>query len=124
MSTRATYQIDFTTFYIHHDGYPEGAADYFANALMHYNSKDRAPNATLMDDFHHANPRAEITPSHDHHEDTDYRYTVTTEGSYRFGPYSNTLVVENNDGVIYRGTVEDFVKQYVDINKIHLPINS
>lgn len=34
MSTRATYRINGSTFYIHHDGYPEYAVEYFKAALV------------------------------------------------------------------------------------------
>lgn len=79
MSTRATYQIDFARFYIHHDGYPEGAAEYFARALDPANrGQDRAPNASLADDFMRANSRAELIEDHADHGDTEYRYTVRT----------------------------------------------
>ena len=74
MSTRATYEMDGHTFYIHHDGYPSGAAQYFSNAV---NYKCAAPNATLADCFIRANERAELTGSHDTHGDTDYQYTIT-----------------------------------------------
>lgn len=91
MSTRATYKIDGTTFYIHHDGYPEGAAEYFKNALEWPDrAPERAPNATFADDFIRANLCAELTPGHDAHGDTEYRYTVTTAGDFRFGPAKMT----------------------------------
>jgi len=80
MSTRATYQIDYTTFYIHYDGYPEGAAAYFEAALQYIvDEKPHAINFTFADVFHFANAEVcEITKSHDTHGDTEYRYTVTT----------------------------------------------
>jgi len=68
MSTRATYQINGTTFYIHHDGYKEGAAAYFYRAIM-------ADRHFLAESFLRANDRAEFTTSHSAHMDTEYRYT-------------------------------------------------
>jgi hypothetical protein len=76
MSTRATYEMDGHTFYIHHDGYPSGAAQYFRNAVEF---TPEAPNASFADCFIKANARAELTGSHDTHGDTDYQYTITTD---------------------------------------------
>lgn len=120
MSTRATYKIDFTTFYIHHDGYPEGAAEYFEAALKFRDTCDidRAPNASFADDFMRANDRAELTESHDAHGDTEYRYTVTTAGDFRFGPCQLRLRAETADGrVIFNGKLREFIdRQLRDLN--------
>lgn len=75
MSTRATYQFKRkhyrdATIYIHHDGYPEGAAHYLLLALEQANGY-LSPEAFLR-----GNDRAEITDSHEAHGDTEYRYTV------------------------------------------------
>tara|TARA_R100001244_G_C5157378_1_gene130554 strand:- start:629 stop:958 length:330 start_codon:yes stop_codon:yes gene_type:complete len=75
MSTRATYQFipaDQTfkpaiTLYVHHDGYPAGAAEYLSGV-------------ETPEQFIRRNRKAEITDSHDTHEDTEYRYTIY-EGS-------------------------------------------
>jgi hypothetical protein len=76
MSTRATYQFNGGhTVYIHHDGYPTGAAVYFYNMLTHPN--ERGGFATR---FIRANDGAELTGSHDSHGDTDYRYTLYGDG--------------------------------------------
>lgn len=70
MSTRATYVIDGHAFYIHHDGYPDGAARlYFAPALAFTGPGDFAAR------FFRANVQAEFTKSHETHGDTQYRYT-------------------------------------------------
>jgi len=67
MSTRATYQFitDYSnvTCYIHHDGYPSGAACYLEGA-------------NTVEKFIRKNENAEITLSHESHADTEYRYTV------------------------------------------------
>lgn len=119
MSTRATYQIEFTTIYIHHDGYPDGAAMYFRNAFQQrLVQDDRAPNATFADDFIRANDRAELTPSHDSHGDTEYRYTVKVTGDERFGDPDYQLTAEsrsfsdNRWETFYQGSVDDFINQY------------
>lgn len=117
MATRATYEIDFTTFYIHWDGYPKGAAGYFANALAYASSaEDRAPNVSLADDFTHANPRAGLTRSHREHGDTEYRYTVRTTGDYRGGRARFHITVHKRGSeafrVIYVGDLRDFIREH------------
>lgn len=77
MSTRATYQfvanpehlLPAVTFYIHHDGYPEGAAGYFKAAMLAWAGR-------LPERFLRANDGAEFTCDHQTHADTEYRYTV------------------------------------------------
>jgi hypothetical protein len=71
MSTRATYQINGTTFYIHYDGYEAGAAGYFLN--MHRCATGRGG---LAERFLRGNELAEITASHEAHGDTEWRYTL------------------------------------------------
>ena len=77
MSTRATYRFipknsvrgrwqSITTIYIHHDGYPEGAASYLEDAFT-------------AEAFLAKNDRAEVTESHEIHGDTEYRYDITEE---------------------------------------------
>lgn len=97
MSTRATYRFegasdasDFhaippITFYIHHDGYPEGAAFYLWQ-MHHATSCDREPAACFL----RGNERAELTSGHEAHGDTEYRYTLrgstlTAYKRYGFG---------------------------------------
>lgn len=88
MATRATYQINRTTFYCHWDGYPTGAAQRFANmvkALTVPETGDRKFDA--IEDrrggfefaFIRGNLDAEPTKTHDSHGDTEYRYTVHVE---------------------------------------------
>ena len=76
MSTRATYQIksgfSAATVYIHHDGYPSGAADYFMKAEFLQEKTDRS----FLNCFLWANKGAEITESHEVHGDTEYRYNL------------------------------------------------
>lgn len=78
MSTRATYHIKpayqhdlAATFYIHHDGYPAGAAHYFAQMLNLDNERGGWPCMFLR-----ANDGAELTDSHKAHGDTEYRYDL------------------------------------------------
>lgn len=86
MSTRATYRFETkagvpaynnvppVTFYIHHDGYPEGAAFYFWQ-MHHADSKGGHFAARFLK----GNEGAEFTAGHDAHGDTEYRYTLTGE---------------------------------------------
>jgi len=77
MSTRATYTFSNTalagedvTVYIHHDGYPMGAAEYFRKAMNEKLDSDRP----LLEAFIAANDGATITRNHEAHGDTEYRY--------------------------------------------------
>jgi hypothetical protein len=76
MSTRATYQIksgfSTVTFYIHHDGYFEGAALYFRNTLDFMRVAERP----FLPCFLWANERAELTSGHKAHGDTEYHYDL------------------------------------------------
>jgi len=79
MSTRATYRFadadqPTTTIYIHHDGYPDGAAMYLYNALVNQSKGNFATQ------FIRANAGAEITRSHEIHGDTEWRYDITGHG--------------------------------------------
>ena len=82
MGTRATYQFQATnfapsqTFYIHWDGYPEGAAVYFEAMLKCENSR-----SGLAGQFFRANELAEFTESHKLHADTEYRYNISYDGN-------------------------------------------
>lgn len=111
MSTRATYQFinkysQNICFYIHYDGYLEGAAQYFWN--MHAHKNKRGGYASR---FFRGNELAEFTISHGQHEDTEYQYTLNTS--------TNELIVLNRpsfDNVwkeIYKGTWYDLVNQYI-----------
>lgn len=106
MSTRATYQINGHTFYIHHDGYPAGAAMYLNNA-MEFTSE--APNATFQDDFMRANARAELTESHEAHPDTEYRYTVTTRNGEPHIKADHRPIGADGFGRIYTGPLSGFI---------------
>ena len=71
MSTRANYifksgRKTLATFYIYHDGYPEGAAEYFHKALIFDNGKINSPDAFLR-----ANDACEISCIHG---DIEYLY--------------------------------------------------
>jgi len=88
MATRATYRIACgnkaeLTVYIHWDGYPEGAADYFDRALNLYENprgSELLEKASFEACFLMANPKAEVTRSHEWHGDTEYRYDLWRSG--------------------------------------------
>ncbi len=75
MSTRATYEFNNPhmrgkyTVYIHHDGYPSGAASYFYSMAL-------LDKGGLVERFIRANEGASLTTGHDGHSDTEYQYTV------------------------------------------------
>lgn len=112
MSTHATYQfIDTeqarltTTVYVHHDGYPDGAAGYFYRAL-----DGGKGNAATR--FIRANPGAEIMEA-----SAEYRYTLT--GSLDDGQ----LVAEKarSDGAwiqFFKGQVRDFIADNQGLQKM------
>jgi hypothetical protein len=112
MSTRATYQFKSkegfnTTFYIHHDGYPEGAAQYLVNML----------NKTYLDKvdantFFRANEGTELTKSHDYHGDTEYRYTIDSNGIVA----EEVIYDDSNDArtkIIFTGSVGEFINKHL-----------
>ena len=114
MSTRATYTFSNTvlagedvTVYIHHDGYPMGAAEYFRKA-MDEKIDSRRP---LLEAFIAANDGAMITRSHECHGDTDYRYD--TDG--KVVTIHQRFIEFTDDGYsekwscIYHGNIDDFI---------------
>lgn len=92
MSTRATYKFEFNseyhadqTFYIHHDGYRQGAAYYFWMMVdyhsepsdgEHYGDGFEPCADGLMGAFYRANRKCEHTKSHEIHGDTEFQYNV------------------------------------------------
>jgi len=101
MSTRGTYKIydgynDLDVyFYVHHDNYPEGAAEKFKNMLT---MVDEAPYGWQYGPcfgyaaaFFRANEGARFTKNHRCHGDTEYQYNIVKE--------------DNNSEEIRKGTV-------------------
>ena len=135
MSTRATYLFSNTSMagedvciYIHHDGYPSGAAQYLSNA-KHLSSTDRRP---LLESFIAANKGAEITRCHSTHGDTDYRYSITSTQpiwaiatSYGYGLaditcHSRHVSLGDGEGFttywkeIFSGSLNEFIMSNID----------
>jgi len=114
MSTRATYQFDSElfgrqTFYIHHDGYLNGAAKYFRKAV---NFKGSMPLAAK---FFRANDNAEFTSAAGNHSDTEFRYEVT----------GKTLVVRHIKDypmddwkVVWQGSVDEFLFMFDRLGEV------
>ncbi len=81
MATRAVYT--FTGFpeapvrhlYLHHDGYPTGAAWRFATAL-----REQPAAAEFLAAFLSSQPGAEVLASPEQAADADYRYVVEFSG--------------------------------------------
>lgn len=102
MSTRATYRITEAprqyevipprTYYIHYDGYPQGAAAYFKQLLDYmrdykdrittlfhgdpYMIKRNINNKRFSSFFEMGVPMSEETFDHDSHGDTEYQYNI------------------------------------------------
>lgn len=104
MSTRATYlfkaneQHDDICFYIHHDGYEEGAATYM--------NKARVAWTVGAESFFRNNEGAKLTKCHQAHSDTQYRYTFIDK---------KTVVVEKGRSLseIFNGTIKEFIELHL-----------
>ena len=112
MSTRATYQIktdlNHSTIYIHHDGYPSGAARYMRNAI----DLMRITNRPLFPSFIWANEKAEMTESHECHGDTEYRYSLYgKEGAWWVTAYERDFR-DDSYNPIFDGRVERFIDKH------------
>ena len=114
MSTRATYTFSNTalagedvTVYIHHDGYPMGAAEYFRKAMDEKIDTGRP----LLEAFIAANDRSMITRCHEAHGDTDYRYD--TDG--KVVTIHHRSIEFTDDGYsekwscVYHGDIDEFI---------------
>tara|TARA_R110000765_G_scaffold191072_2_gene296193 strand:- start:476 stop:835 length:360 start_codon:yes stop_codon:yes gene_type:complete len=113
MSTRATYQIKSgfseATLYIHHDGYLQGAAQYFRNTLDLMRISDR----DLLTCFLWANKRAELTGSHASHGDTEYRYEIEKEdGVWIVTAYKRRSYDSDDFDRVCRTSLSKFVYEY------------
>jgi hypothetical protein len=115
MSTRATYLFtnnlmaaEDVCVYIHHDGYPMGAAGYFRKAL----SMAKSHRRPILEAFIAANMGAQITRSHEIHGDTEYRYTINLKFvtvQKRIMNFSEEHGFDNYWQTIYSGCIEEFI---------------
>jgi hypothetical protein len=115
MSTRATYKFygkpPYLTLYIHHDGYPKGAAQYVQNWMG--NDRENSSHLTV-EKFIRANEKAEITQSHESHADTEYRYDFIQDGKVWKVLVEERKWIEDDDFEgIWAGTLDEFVTEHL-----------
>lgn len=102
MSTRATYGIMGEVFYIHHDGYPEGATNKFQSFLENMFVKQTNYKGETewlrRRKLHHAFiaglPKAEES-SHDEHGDTEWQYRISWVDQENYWPTYPAKVKES-----------------------------
>lgn len=107
MATRATYRFNTGhTAYHHWDGYPQGAAQLLANALI------EGGDLTFQA-FLDANEKAEETENHEVHGDTEYRYNIVrnNKGQWRIKALER-IDFSNKWRIEFYGLATDFFKQY------------
>lgn len=132
MGTRATYQFETkgkyginkkVTYYIHWDGYPAGAATYFKAAADLLAAHPRTEpgddwRGNIAEAFVRANLLAEITPDHEAHGDTEYRYDVVTEygAETTVKAYKREFTADDmtNWTVIFEGELKEFLTKYLE----------
>ena len=112
MGTRATYEFRHEyhptqTFYIHWDGYPEGAAMYFLQ-MFEFNQW----GASLAAKFFRANPTAEFTQGAEAHGDTDYHYVVENRKIHCLKILRNYETGGCAYNTVFRGDLYEFVNKY------------
>tara|TARA_R110002072_G_scaffold36929_5_gene108430 strand:- start:2647 stop:2985 length:339 start_codon:yes stop_codon:yes gene_type:complete len=100
--------------YIHHDGYPTGAAEYFRKALF-IAKTDRRP---ILEAFIAANTGAQITRSHQTHGDTEYRYTIDRKDvlvEKRISNFREEHGLDNYWQTIFVGSIEEFIVRNIQL---------
>lgn len=126
MATRATYSFDTphagkVTFYIHHDGYPEGAAAYFYK-LLEFKPVDEMEGRrveanslyNLAERFLRVNENAQFTTSHGAHSDTEFRYSVNSVGVVKVEKRIRQFQGEKIEWLaIFKGPIVAFVSEYM-----------
>lgn len=128
MSTRATYRIKefggiepyIEYFYIHYDGYPEGAACYFKQLLKNYeflkeerikgHSHWRPGKAIIAFGMI---PLSELTRDHEEHGDTEYRYNIYLDKKNN----SWSLRAYNDESCFFDDDLIKFIEKYGEINE-------
>lgn len=118
MSTRANYEFYAngklqTRFYIHHDGYPRGAAGYFHKALL--KNGGHALHSYIVDAFYRANEGCELSPNQ--HGDIEYLYQYDVEleilTAIKIDGYWDEDKQDyiKSEEVIFKGTMHKFVNE-------------
>ncbi len=119
MSTRATYLLPTgdssqqVCFYIHQDGHPAGAANYFYK--MH---QCKNVNGGLAERFIRANNQAELIHCHEAGTDTEFRYTLNHQGILRVFAKDR---VNNQWRIFYEDAWYQFVNKYLEASQ-HLHV--
>ena len=136
MSTRATYElpaglhagIDSVTYYVHHDGYPEGAAWKLYGMYSQlkqrkdnpYGADRMAPNAGFAEAFILANRDAEFTKHHSCHGDTEWKYLLSRNGTLEV--FERHAFDCDEWDLSYSGPWEQFVISWLPSDVIREPI--
>lgn len=102
MSTRANYRIDGVLFYIHHDGYPEGAADYFNDAIIENNGRLTAGA------FMRTNNGCEFSGGL--HSDIEYFYNYNSPGDIL---KAYKVDFEGERTLFFEGSIYDFINEHI-----------
>ena len=119
MATRATYQFktNYTaaTVYIHWDGYLQGAAHYFNEALNAWKAnRKRDVISSLLACFVYANDQATITGGHEAHGDTDFRYDVECKGgNFQIKAYKRVSYSSEAFELVFIGSLDDFITNHL-----------
>lgn len=117
MATRATYlfRIDGHPdlyYYIHHDGYPDGAAVYLRRMILGRQWEPQIESMAAA--FARTNAGASLTPSHEAHGDTEWRYTVTGEATgYRLTVHER-IDFSDRWRVFFDGGITEFLTLHGD----------
>jgi hypothetical protein len=120
MSTRATYRFipadrrfkPAITLYVHHNGYPEGAANYLQGV-------------SCAEDFIRNNPRAEICHDRGTHADTEYHYDIERFSTLSDGPdfwvkaykreLQNRNPIMDKGELVFNGSFDEFIEQNLKV---------
>ena len=100
MSTRATYKIGDVCYYIHYDGYPEGAAKYFKAMRDCENMR-----GGYAERFIRANDLAQFIEGHDAQGDTEFQYTLNENNRL-------TAVEARTGHAIFIGQLDEFIEEF------------
>jgi len=114
MSTPAIYEFQGqdsqpeASLYIHHDGYPAGAAQYYLAACLR---SDRG----MFERFIRANERSELVHNGRSHGGSQYRYTLCGENTFAA---HQRVSGSNVWKTIYVGNLVDFILQETGVRLI------
>lgn len=125
MSTRATYtiidkkrgKVERAHYYIHYDGYPDGAAEYFKKFAEYKNKRGGA-----ICQFLRAVDLAEFTDDPDLHGDTEFHYEINAVDmslkaySMEWDSPKRTL--------FFFGGMEEFLNKYLHFDKENCPFGT